>query len=191
MSERLTGVAFEFDPTDLANPTLAFLRSYWDVKRAGRLMPSRADIRVPDLKEHLGWLMLVEVLNGMSEFRFRLEGTLVKQYFLGESDATGKTVKEVMAVHGPAATKAVEAIFRKVARDRKPARAYGNAGWIADNYEAFDALYLPLSDDGETVNMILHAFVFDRASVLIARAIAKANGGRLLHVPPEKRAEGR
>jgi hypothetical protein len=186
MPERLTGVASEIDPTELANPTLAFLRAYWDMKRGGRPMPSRADIRVSDLKEHLSWVMLVEVMDGMMDFRYRLVGTLVTQYFL--FDATGKTVKEAFATSNEGAIKAVEAMFRKTARDRMPMRAHGHAGWIAADFEAFDAIYLPLSDDGETVNMILHAFVFDRPSVLMAREIAKANGGQLLHVPPERHA---
>jgi hypothetical protein len=31
--------------------------------------------------------------------------------------------------------------------------------------------------------MLLHAFVFDRPSVLMAREVARANGGKLLVVP--------
>lgn len=189
MPERLTGVSAESNPTDLANPTLAFLRAYWDEKRAGRPMPSRGDIRVPDLREHLPWVMLVEVVDGMKDFRYRLVGTLVTQYFL--EDGTGKTVKEAFASQGEPTVKAVEAMFRKTARDRMPMRAHGHAGWIAADFEAFDAIYLPLSDDGETVNMILHAFVFDRSSVLMAREIARANGGQLLHVPPERHVGSR
>jgi len=70
-------------------------------------------------------------------------------------------------------------MFRKTARDRLPMRSFGDAGWIAPGFEEFEAIYLPLSDDGETVNMILHAFVFDQARVLISREIARANGGTL------------
>jgi hypothetical protein len=36
--------------------------------------------------------------------------------------------------------------------------------------------------------MILHAFVFDRETVMLSREIARANGGRLLDVPPPKSA---
>lgn len=181
MPERLYKVGSEIDPTELTNPTLAFLRRYWDEKRGDRLMPSRRDIRPSELKEHLGWVLMIEVFPDLSDFRYKLIGTLVTQYFL--SDSTGKTVSEAFAQHGPAATNAVKAILRKTARDRVPMRAFGKAGWVAPGYEQFDALYLPLSDDGETVNMILHGFVFDRPSVMMAREIARAHGGRLLVMP--------
>ena len=186
MSDRLAHVGSEIDPTALANPTLAFLRSYWDAKRGERAMPSRSDIRPSELKEHLGWVIMVEVLPDLSDFRYRLIGTLVTEYFL--TDATGLTVSEAFADRGPAAIKGVQALFRKTARDKIPMRAFGDAHWIAPGYEEFDSIYLPLSDDGETVNMILHGFVFDRPTVMMAREIARAHGGQL-QVPPAPRRD--
>lgn len=177
MTERLEKVGTEVNPASLENDTLAFLLRYWNEKRGTRAMPSRADIRASDLKEHLGWVMLVEVLPDMVDFRYRLMGTLVTQYFL--KDSTGKTVTEIYAHQNPAAGKGVAAIFRKCARDKAVVHSYGDAGWIGDGFEKFNCICLPLSDDGEHVNMILHAFVFDRSSVLLAREVAKANGGQL------------
>ena len=186
MSKRLTRVGSETNPTELAHPTLAFLRRYWDEKRGARLMPSRSDIRPADLKEHLGWVLMIEVLPDLSDFRYRLMGTLVTQYFL--TDATGKTVSEAFAERGPTAIRAVQALLRKTAREKTPMRSYGDAGWIAPGYEQFDAIYLPLSDDGEHVNMILHGFVFDKPQVMLAREIARAHGGALQPppLPPKK-----
>lgn len=189
MTERLTGVGTEIDPRELAHPTLAFLRSYWDDKRAGRAMPSRGDIRPSELREHLGWVLMIEVLPEMADFRFKLIGTLVTDYFL--TDATGKTVTEAFAGHGPVATKAVKALFRRTAREKRPLRAFGDANWIAPGYEEFDAIYLPLSDDGETVNMLLHGFVFDRPKVMMAREIARAHGGELQVAPTPRRLSER
>jgi hypothetical protein len=186
MSDQLAHVGSEIDPTELANPTLAFLRSYWDAKRGGRAMPSRRDIHPSELREHLGWVIMVEVFPDFSDFRYKLIGTLVTQYFL--MDATGLTVSEAFADRGPAAIKGVKALFRKTARDRVPMRAFGDADWIAPGYEEFDSIYLPLSDDGESVNMILHGFVFDRPTVMMAREIARAHGGKL-QVPPAPRRD--
>jgi len=181
MTERLANVGTEINPATLEHETLAFLMNYWNTKRGDRAMPSRADIRAFELKEHLGWVMIVEVLPQMADFRYRLIGTLVTQYFLG--DGTGKTVTEIYAQENPAAGKGISAIFRKCARDKCVVRAFGDAGWIAEGFEKFDCLTLPLSDDGERVNILLHAFVFDRSSVLLAREVARANGGKLLVVP--------
>lgn len=177
MSQHLDKVRAEINPSVLENETLAFLHNYWMEKRGTRRMPSRVDIKVSDLKEHLGWVMIVEVLPEISDFRYRLIGTLVTQYFLG--DGTGRTVKEIYSEQNPAAGNGIAAIFRKCARDKAVVRSYGDADWIGEGFEKFDCICLPLSDDGEQVNMILHAFVFDRSSVLLAREIARANGGRL------------
>lgn len=177
MTETLQNVYSEIDPKDLTHPTLAFLHSYWNEKRGTRAMPSRKDVRPSDLRNHLGYVLMIEPIDGGAEFRYRLIGTLVTQYFL--TDATGKTVSEAFAHHGTAAVKGVTALLRKTARDCIPMRSYGNANWLKQGFEGFDALYLPLSDDGKTCNMILHGFVFDRPKVMMAREIARANGGEL------------
>lgn len=177
MSERLDKVRAEINPVNLENETLAFLLGYWNAKRGVRAMPSRGDLKVSELKEHLGWVMIVEVMPDFADFRYRLIGTLVTQYFL--ADGTGKTVKQMYEKDNPAAGNGISAIFRKCARDRVVVRAYGDAGWIGDGFEGFDCICLPLSEDGENVNMILHAFVFNRSEVLLAREVAKANGGEL------------
>lgn len=186
MPDRLQNVQTEIDPATLEHPTLAFLHDYWNRKRGSRAMPSRADISPSELREHLGWVIIVEVLPKLSDFRYKLIGTLVSQYWL--QDNTGKTVGEAFAQSKPGAAGGVQAMFRKCARDRAVLRCFGGAGWIGRGFEEFDSICLPLSDDGEHVNMILHAFVFDRPDVLMARQIAKANGGRLIERPAKKPA---
>jgi hypothetical protein len=186
MSQSPLDTIAEENPVGFAHPTCAFLRDYWERKRGSRAMPSRADISPAQLKEHLGWVMIVEVLPGARDFRYRLIGTLVTQYFSG--DSTGKTVMEAFAPNGEAVAKAVNAIFRRCARDKVVMRTTGNANWLSEGMEEFEAIYLPLSDDGETVTHILHAFVCDREKMLIARQIAKEHGGKLMAPPPAKRA---
>jgi hypothetical protein len=179
-------VGTEINPSVIEHPTLAFLRSYWEQKRGTRDMPSRTDIRASDLKEHLGWVLLLDVLPGQKDFRYRLIGTLVTEYWL--KDSTGKTVGEAFADSGPVVQKAVLSVFRKCARDRCIVRTFGDAGWLPGGFERFDSIYMPLSQDGETVTHILHAFVFDRPEVLLARQIARANGGKIPEVPVKKPA---
>src|SRR5665213_2544428 len=158
MNDRLERVGTEINPAALENETLAFLFKYLNDKRGVRAMPTRADIRASEMKEHLGWVILMEVLPDLSDFRYKLIGTLVNQYYL--SDSTGKTVTEAFAQQSDGSAKAVAAMFRKCARDRVVVYAFGEAGWIGKGFEKFECISLPLSDDGETVNMILHAIVF-------------------------------
>lgn len=173
MSSNVTGVHTEIDPQKLQNPVLAFLKDYWDKKRDGRAMPARADIRPSEMKEHLGWIMLLDVLPGAADFRFRTVGTRVTEYFL--TDATGKTVMEAFARNGDDAVKAVLATHSKVAREAVVLRVHGGAGMFGRAFLDFDALYLPLSDVGTSVNMILSAFTFDLSALLKAR-VAKPPG---------------
>ncbi len=167
MPSDVTGVHSEIDPQNRQHPTLAFLRNYWDRCRGNRAMPSRADISPSDMKEHLGWVLLLDVLPGAEDFRFRTVGTRVTEYFL--QDATGKTIKEAFAPFGEDTVKAVLATHRKVAREGIVLRVYGGASLFGRAFLDFDAIYLPLSEDGATVNMILSGFTFDRSALLKAR----------------------
>ena len=169
MSPRLYGVHNEIDPQHLQHPALAFLKQYWDKKRTGRTMPARADINPAEMKEHLGWILLLDVFSDFSDFRFRTIGTRVTQYIL--RDATGRTVKEAFAVFGDASLRAALGSLGKCARDHVPVRAYGDATGLGHEFLDFDALYLPLSEDGATVNMLLCAIIFDApASIKAAPA---------------------
>jgi hypothetical protein len=159
MAHRIKNVGSEIDPLALANPTLAFLRSYWESKRNGRAMPSRADIDPLEMKEHLGWLILADVLANYEDFRFRLVGTRVTDYF--GRDITGKRLSEAYAGFGPAALKMALAVYRKVARDRIVLRTFGNTGWLGEDFLDFEQLFLPLSEDGVRANMVMSAFTFD------------------------------
>jgi hypothetical protein len=167
MSARISGIRYETDPQDLQHPVLAFLKNYWDRKRGARAMPSRADVKPGELKEHLGWIILLDALPDIQDFRFRTVGTRVTQYFLAE--ATGKTISEVFGPYGEDAVNGVLAIHKKTAQGKLPVRAHGGAGWLGRSFLDFDALFLPLSDDDETVNMVLGAFTFDPAKLVQAR----------------------
>src|ERR1041384_5625614 len=112
-----------------------FLRDYWESKRASRAMPSRGDIAPAQLKEHLGWVMILEVLPGARDFRYRLIGTLVTQYF--SQDSTGKTVAEAFAPNGEGVIKAVNSLFRRSARDKVVMRTTGDANWLSEGMEEF------------------------------------------------------
>ena len=61
------------------------------------------------------------------------------------------------------------AVFRKVARDHVVLRVFGDAGWHGKDYLGFDALLLPLSEDGASVNMVMCAFTFDARRQLLRR----------------------
>jgi hypothetical protein len=158
MSPRNHGVQSEIDPQQLDNPALSSLKAYWNLKRAERKMPSRADIRPADLKENLGWIVLLDVVPEVSDFRYRTIGTRVTQFML--ADATGKTISEALSPLGKDAAEAMKDLHRRSAEGEIPIRAFGGADWLGRPYFRFDALFLPLSDDGARANRIISAFTF-------------------------------
>ena len=177
MSEATASGGVEFDPKELKHPTLAFLRDYWRAKRGERAMPARADINPSEMREHLGWICMLDVLGGGAEFRYRLIGTMITEYFFW--NPTGKTVSEAFAIQPAKLRDAVLGVCRCAVQSRAPLRVYGHSGWAAKGIEECEGLYLPLSSDGTNVDVLLHGFVFDRDAVLNARRAARLSGGRL------------
>jgi hypothetical protein len=161
------------NPARLDNPILDSVLDYWNQRRGARPMPSRADIRPGDLKAHLGWLCFIEASQEFDDFRFRLVGSRVAEYFL--SDATGLTVREAYgaAQAGRSATDAVLWILRATCTRRVPMRVTGGGGeWRGHLFPDYDALYLPLSPDGVTANMVMCGFTFNYQAYLKTRTLS-------------------
>ena len=132
-------------------------------------MPRRKDIHPSEFRDHLQWTILVDVPPDLQDFRFRLVGTSVTSYF--DREPTGKTVAEAFSALDPSVGEAVSAVLRKCAREKVVLRSWGSGEIFRPGYEHFDAIYLPLSDDEEQVNVILLAFVFDQADMMTKRGV--------------------
>jgi hypothetical protein len=173
MAAQPVSVTLAENPQATDNPILDFFLTYWAAKRGARAMPSRADIAPANLKEHLGWLCFIDALPEYTDFRFRLVGSRVAQYFL--ADATGLTVREAYAAAKAerAATESVLWILRKTCLSRVPMRVTGGGGeWRGHFFPDYDALYLPLSENGATANMVMCSFTFNYQEYLRTRALS-------------------
>jgi hypothetical protein len=164
MSSAVSGVLVEFDPPRPVKSALAFLRDYWDAKRGQRPMPSRADINPAEMKQHIRSIVLVDALPDYADFRYRMIGGDVTEHML--SDATGKTVREALARYGKEQADGAVAAYAHMARERLIMRLHGSAAWLNHPHLDFDSIHLPLSDDGEHVNMIISAVIFEPAAGL-------------------------
>ncbi len=131
------------------HPRLQRLLRYWDDKRGGRPMPARRDIdpfEIPDLLPHV---FLVDVCHDPLVFRFRLAGTEVDRLF-GE-EITGKTTNEIKTVR---LRQVIRKAYENVVRSRQPAAA--TTTYEGHNrYLVYARLLLPLSADGEIIDMLL------------------------------------
>jgi hypothetical protein len=150
----------EENPTSTGNPVLDFFLRYWNEKRGSRAMPPRSAIDTREIKQHLGWICLLDALPDFADFRYRLVGSRVTDFFL--DDGTGKTVAEAFEGPDRALGDAALWIYRKCCLDKRPLRiTTPGAEWRGRYVPANDALYLPLASDGETADKVLAVFTFD------------------------------
>lgn len=140
----------------LTEPSLAALRDllgYWQDKRAGRFAPCRADIRPEELRPHLANLILVDVIANGEDLKYRLIGTALTQ--AAQRDATGKLFSELYRdVHRE--LEPLLAVYCQTIVRRGPVIVQANIFWHSHaSYRDCESVLLPLSTDGERVDMIL------------------------------------
>jgi hypothetical protein len=148
------------NPDSIDNPTLDFFIRYWNEKRGNRAMPSRASFEMREIKDYVGWICLLDALPDFRDFRYRLVGSRVADYFLG--DGTGKTIRELFPGDDKPLGKAMLWVYQKTCREKLPLRISAPAGrWRGRHFPDTDSLYLPLSKDGDVADMAMTIFTFN------------------------------
>lgn len=132
------------------DPRILSAYHYWDAKRLGREMPSRADIDPTEIPNLLPNIILVDVEHDPLRLRYRLVGTDIvrKSGFdpTGEriGDAYFGTSLETVMANYRVVTETKQVCFRDTP-------FFEPRGW----YVYGERLMMPLSDDGQNVNMVL------------------------------------
>jgi hypothetical protein len=159
-----TGDEDSFIPQHLRRRAeLCALHRFWlDTKlRGGGRLPRRSEIRPEDLKPWLGWINLLELVDGGRDFIFRLYGSNVAREF--GRDLTGRSVSELPAEHLPIVT----APFARVIGERVPCATRHLLHFEDGRSFVWERLVLPLAEDGATVDILL---------VGLYRVLLTANG---------------
>jgi len=129
--------------------TLAVYR-YWDAKRGNRRMPARRDIDPVEMKPWLSNMQLVDVHHNPRRLIYRLVGELDVN-FRGYNP-TGRSVEECSIGQSLADTLANYDI---VITEKRPLYDWADYVSASGYLRSQEGLLLPLSDDGETVNMVM------------------------------------
>ncbi|WP_119304805.1 PAS domain-containing protein [Dongia deserti] len=131
---------------------------YWDSKRKGRLMPARADLDPLDIPRLLPDICLVDVVPDERKYLYRLIGT--NEAAMRGRDPTGLAVGD--AYFGTS-KQSVFLNYDAVTETRAP-RLDRDPSITSDNrFIQHESIFLPLSDNGETVTMILVLTVYGPA----------------------------
>jgi hypothetical protein len=138
------------------------LFEYWRAKRGARKMPCRGDLSPDDIPDLLPDIGLVDVLAEPPHLRYRLVGT--RQVAARGYDPTGQPVAEFhLGRDIPGMREQVLSNYRRVIDSGKPLfrdtsiAGHDNRGDIllGGRLIARFSLFLPLSTDGASVDMIL------------------------------------
>jgi hypothetical protein len=133
------------------------LLAYWHERRGNRDMPSRRDLDPADIRSLLPNLVLIDVAEGCTDFRFRLIGTSVAGNC--SRDHTGKRFSELdgYGSRGYGWNNSLNAATR-----RRPRIGHLPYTGPLRSITAHHNLTLPLSSDGWNVDMILCVSEFER-----------------------------
>ena len=145
----------DIDPDlTIESERLVEVADYWRKLRGDRKMPARQDVDPLRMPRHLlPHLELIDVVRQPdTRLRWRLIGTHVTTAV--SRDSTGKYFDELYQGTDFAA---VSEPFEWVAANAKPLRWFGTSGFVGKEWQAYEGVYLPLSDDDKTVDMILGA----------------------------------
>ena len=132
------------------HPRVADFYRYWDGKRQGRQMPSRADMAPEEMKIFLPGIVLVAVQHNPLRLTYRLVGTREVEY--RGYDPTGKDVAQHFA---GSSQSEVMRNYELVIDSKSFVYDEDCLLSVDHSFQEAGTLLLPLSDDGETVNMVI------------------------------------
>jgi hypothetical protein len=135
---------------DNSSPLLVELHRYWSARRGAAFAPARRDIDPIDIPRLLPHLMLVDIVDGGARFRYRLAGTEIEQRV--GCRMTGRHLDEI--TEGQYGTY-IHGLYRELLATRSPLYSETTYGQFRNSPFTAQRLMLPLSSDGETIDMVL------------------------------------
>ncbi|HTV88767.1 MAG TPA: PAS domain-containing protein [Stellaceae bacterium] len=148
----VTEPIFLAEPRD---PLLRRLYEYWRGLCGARPMPRRAEVDPTAIPKLLPYIVMYTRVQPRV-YTIRLVGEEVVN-FAGRN-ATGEPAGAIMP---PRAAAILNEILDAVASEKTPKFRAGKAHWQPNkSYRDFEACFLPLSDDGESVDIILCGITF-------------------------------
>lgn len=138
---------------DLATPRLRDGYEYWNARRGPRPMPGRADLDPAEIKPLLPHVVLMDVVRNSAaltiDFRYRLIGTLVDDHSSGRF--TGRLMSDIAHQRSPSR---LWSNFEWVVAERQPKISRVPYAGPHNDFLSVVDIVMPLSQDGETVDML-------------------------------------
>jgi hypothetical protein len=130
----------------------------WEAKRGERPLPLRDDFPFEELAPWFGHVLIMDVIDGGRDFRYRMIGTAITEFL--DRDYSGRLVSECDYGEGDARSRVAET-FRQPVIDGRPVFRSGYVVWAADKtWRTYDSVHCPLSRDGGAVELTIGVLYF-------------------------------
>jgi hypothetical protein len=149
------------DPTAIENTVLSFFLEYWRRTRRAGLVPLKGSFVPQEVRGHLQWVTSADALPGNSDFRYRVVGSRICDYFLGSGRA--KTIREAYASADKAFVDGVLSLYRHACETGLPIRVTGPASRYRNIFfPSYESLYLPYATSGEHADHVVCIFWYNQ-----------------------------
>lgn len=141
--------------SELSDPITQSMLKYWNEKKGDRLMPSPSDMNFASFARYASKITLIEVDPGPS-FTVRLAGEEV----IGSLGFNPKG-RELLAFDEllPGLGTMLNGFYSWLLTERRPAAVRGTQHMLDKDYVSYEAIYLPLSSDGENIDRFMDVTV--------------------------------
>jgi hypothetical protein len=143
--------------SELEDPMTKFMLNYWTEKKGDRLMPAPADMNLGEFARHASKIFVVQVDRDPFDLSFRLVGEDVISNF--GFNPKGRTLLS-LNTELPGLGTLLHEFFTWMVSERRAVGTGGTQDMVDKSYNNYEAIYLPLSQDGEQVDRILAATVY-------------------------------
>ncbi|MBX3490831.1 PAS domain-containing protein [Parvibaculum sp.] len=143
--------------SELADPMTKFMLDYWTLKKGDRPMPALADLNLADFARYAPKILIVQVDRDPFELTFRLVGEdVIANFGFNPKGRSLLSLNEEL----PGLGTLLHEFFKWVVTARRAVGAGGTQDLVDRSYNNYEAIYLPLSSDGEHVDRIIAATVY-------------------------------
>lgn len=143
------------------HPMVSAFADQWHGKRGSAPIPDRGDFSIEDMAPFFGHVIIMDVLEGGSDFRYRLIGTAITQFL--NRDYTGRTV---MHSNYSGAEEKVLDTFRRPVAGGNPVFRKGHVVWAQDRtWRTYQSVHCPVTAGGSEIAMTMGVLYFGLAPV--------------------------
>ena len=144
-----------------SHPLVRQFGDLWRAKCRGSRPPGRSDFEIEELVPWFGHVIIMDVIDGGQDFRYRMIGTRITEFL--DRDYTGKRVSE--CEYGEGRAKVVDT-FRRPIIAQAPVHRSGHVIWAADKtWRRYDSVHCPLVRDADTPEFTIGVLYFGAAAV--------------------------